>query len=471
MNYQIGSPSPKMNREKHDTRQQMNRESKVSLTELLGLVRDKIYEALPEAYWVVAEIAEMKVHTAGHCYLELTGSDTPGGRVTARARATIWASKYSSLTTFFTASTGIPLRAGITILFKATVEYHELYGFSLNISDIDPAYTAGDMALRREAVIRKLTAEGVITMNAGLPLAQYPRNIAVVSSSRAAGYQDFINHLQTNPYGYIFKATLFESVMQGEETEASVTEALDMIAEEAGRYDAVAIIRGGGSTTDLSWFDSYAIAFHVTQFPLPVLTGIGHEKDLSVTDMVAWKSLKTPTAVAGFLIERTLECENRIIGMAGELASAVTDALDATGEQIASLQNRTAATARLIVRVNNDRLGYHAETLTRSYRNILTRSESDTRRLADSLFRSAKNALSGAEKLTGMLEESLRHLDPAGVLRRGFTLTSRNGLIIRSAAELETGDTIPTHFEKGTATSTSKEINKNNHGKERDRIQ
>lgn len=436
----------------------MNRESKVSLTELLGLVRDKIYEALPHAYWVVAEIAEMKVHTAGHCYLELTGSDTPGGRVTARARATIWASKYRSLNTFFNASTGIPLRAGITILFKATVEYHELYGLSLNISDIDPAYTAGDMALRREAVIRKLTAEGVISMNAGLTLAQYPRNIAVVSSSKAAGYQDFMNHLQTNPYGYVFNATLFEAVMQGEETEASVTGALDMIADESVRFDAVAIIRGGGSTTDLSWFDSYGIAFHVTQFPLPVLTGIGHEKDQSVTDIVAWKALKTPTAVAGFLIERTLECENRIISMAGELASAVSEALEAAGEQISSMQNRTAATARLIVRVNSDRLGYHSESLIRSYRNILTRSEADTLRLADTIFRSAKNSISRAEIHTGRLEESLRHLDPTEILRRGFTLTSRNGLIIRSAGELEPGDTITTHFEKGAVDSTVKEI-------------
>lgn len=427
-----------MSRETYDQHQQMNRDSKISLTELLGLVRDKIYEALPDAFWVIAEIAEMKVQTAGHCYLELTGSDTPGGRVTGRARATIWASKYRSLSTFFNASTGIPLRAGITILFRATVEYHELYGLSLNISDIDPSYTAGDMALRREAVIRRLTAEGVISMNAGLHLVPYPRNIAVVSSSKAAGYQDFINHLMANPYGYIFKTTLFEAVMQGEETEASVTGALDMVAGEAGKYDAVAIIRGGGSTTDLSWFDSYAIAFHVTQFPLPVLTGIGHEKDQSVTDLAAWKALRTPTAVAGFLVERTLECENRIIGMAGELASAVTEALEAAGEQISSLQNRITSTARLIVRVNSDRLGYHAETLRRSSGIVLQK----------------------AADITGRLEGSLRHLDPAAVLKRGYTLTSRNGLIIRSAGNLEPGDIITTHFEKDTATSTVQQITK-----------
>jgi len=242
----------------------MNVPEKITLTELQGLIRDKIYEALPDSFWVVAEIAEMKVHTAGHCYLELTGSDTPGGRVTAKARATIWASKYRSLNTFFTATTGIPLRAGITILLKATVEYHELYGLSLNVTDIDPAYTAGDMALKREAIIRQLTEDGVINMNSELSLAPYTRHIAVISSSGAAGYQDFINHLVHNPYGYVYIPQLFGAVMQGEATESSVIDALNLISEEAERYDVVVIIRGGGSTTDLSWFDSYEIAYHVS---------------------------------------------------------------------------------------------------------------------------------------------------------------------------------------------------------------
>lgn len=414
----------------------MSREGKVSLTEFLGLVRDRIYEALPEAYWVVAEIAEMKTHSAGHCYLELTGSDTPGGRVTSRIRATIWASKYRSLNTFFNATAGIPLRAGITILFRATVEYHELYGLSLNITDIDPAYTAGDMALRREAIIGRLRSEGVLTMNAGLQLSPYPRNIAVVSSLQAAGYQDFVNHLSNNPYGYYFRITLFEAIMQGEASETSVTDALDRISEETSKYDLVAIIRGGGSTTDLSWFDSYTIAYHVTQFPLPVLTGIGHEKDQSVTDMVAWKALKTPTAVADFIVDRTLECENMIIRMAESMASAVTETIEAAGEQVSGLQNRTAAMARLMVRVQNEKLGYHTETIRRATRNS---------------FRKSYDVLNN-------LEKSLGHLDPSGVLRRGFTLTSRNGLIIRSVTELKEDDTITTHFQEGMAVSTIKQI-------------
>jgi exodeoxyribonuclease VII large subunit len=416
----------------------MSAGEKITLTELQGLIRDKLYESLPGFFWVIAEIAEIKTNSAGHCYLELTDNETPGDRVTARVRATIWAAKYRSLNTFFNASTGIPLRAGITILFKATVEYHELYGLSLNISDIDPSYTAGDMALRREGIIRRLTADGVMTMNRELFLAPYPRNIAVISSSKAAGYQDFINHLTNNPYGYVFKPELFEAAMQGETTERSVIEALDRISSAADSYDATVIIRGGGSTTDLSWFDSYDIAFYVTQFPLPVLTGIGHEKDLTVTDMVAWRTFKTPTAVADFLVEQTLDTENRIIDMASSLYTEASDIISSAEEQLSSLQNRTAATARLIVRVKDEQLGFHAERLLRSKNNLI---------------RTTKERID-------RVESALHHLDPAGVMQRGFTLTTKNGKILHSPAALEPGDTIITHFEQGRATSTVKETSK-----------
>ena len=417
----------------------MSGSEKITLSELQGLIRDKLYEALPGFFWVIAEIAEIKLNSAGHCYLELTGSDTPGGKVTARVRATIWASKYLSLNTFFTASAGIPLRPGITILCKATVEYHELYGLSLNITDIDPTYTAGDMALKREAVINRLTAEGVMTMNRELSLPLYPRNVAVISSSNAAGYQDFMNHLTNNPYGYVFVPELFEAVMQGESTERSVIEALDRISASDEHFDAVVIIRGGGSTTDLSWFDSYDIAFYVTQFPVPVLTGIGHEKDLTVTDMVAWKSVKTPTAVADFLVTQTLDCENMIIDLASSIYTEAAGIISSEEEQLSSLQNRTAATGRLIVRVKREHLGYQTETLLRAKNNMLR----------------------AGKELTDRLESSLHNLDPASVMHRGFTLTTKGGKIIRTSSGLEPGEVIITHFEDGKATSIVKETNKN----------
>jgi exodeoxyribonuclease VII large subunit len=417
----------------------MNDSAKITLTELQEVIRDRLYEALPGFFWVVAEIAELKVNSSGHCYLELTDSDMPDGRVSARARATIWAAKYRSLNTFFNASAGIPLRAGITILFKAKVEYHEIYGLSLNITDIDPAYTAGDMALRREAIVRRLTQEGVMAMNRELTLTPYPRYIAVISSAKAAGYQDFISHLARNPYGYIFVPHLFEAVMQGETTELSVINALNDIAGEISHYDAAVIIRGGGSSADLSWFDSYDIAYHVTQFPIPVITGIGHDKDLSVTDLVAWRPLKTPTAVADFLITHTAECENHIVEMAYSLSSTADEIITSAEEQLASLLNRTASTARLHVRVKNEVLVHYTDTLVRS----------------------KNNTLRSAEEITGRMEQSLRHLDPAGVLKRGYTITSRRGKIIGKCTELMTGDIIVTHFEDGKATSIVNETSNN----------
>lgn len=416
----------------------MTTEDKISLTELQRVIRDKLYEALPGFYWVIAEIAEHKVNVSGHCYLELIDTETPGGKVTAKARATIWASKYRSINACFSSATGIPLHQGITILLRATVEYSELYGLSLNISDIDPAYTAGDMALKREAVIRQLKADGVIEMNQELEMPLYPRNIAVVSSEKAAGYLDFVKHIQTNTYGYIFNITLFNAVMQGDETESSVAEALDRVAASSGNFDVVAIIRGGGSATDLGWFDNYRIAYHVTQFPLPVLTGIGHQKDLTVTDMVAWRSLKTPTAVADFLIETTLAAESHIEELATRIASLTGEMINDAGEHLLTLRNRIINASQMLVKVRSEQLTHITETLR-----VLS-----------------KSVLRHAVSVTDNLDTTLKYLEPARVLQRGYTLTTREGKILRSAEGLKAGDTIETHFENDTAASTISGIRK-----------
>lgn len=409
----------------------MKETEKVTLSELQRVIRDKLYEALPGFYWVIAEIAEMKVNSSGHCYLELTGCDTSGGKVTSRARATVWAARFRSINASFESITGIKLAPGITILLKATVDYHELYGLSLNIADIDASYTAGDQALKREAVIRRLKQEGVISMNQELSLAPYPRKIAVISSQGAAGYDDFLKHLHGNSYGYVFVTTLFDAVMQGESTESSVVEALNRIAEEADKYDAVALIRGGGSVTDLSWFDSYEIAFHITQFPLPLLTGIGHQKDFSVADMVSWKALKTPTAVADFLVSETLEAESLVNDLASRITSAATEILAGNEEHLHSLQSHIAGSARLVVRVKRELLGYSTGMVERI----------------------AGDTLRKSLELTDRMSETLRHLGPENVLRRGFTMTTRAGKVVRSASELSEGDEIMTHFENSMTAS------------------
>jgi len=292
---------------------------KLSLTELQLIIRDYLYLALPGIYWVIAEISELKENYAGHCYLELIEKHPDEKNIRARVKAIIWSNRYRFLKAFFENSTGESLREGLKILVKTKVEYNELYGLSLIISDIDPAFTIGDMAMKRQQIINKLEQEGVFSMNKELDFPIVPQRIAIISSKNAAGYSDFINHLRGNSVGYVFYSALIETSMQGTETEQGVISALDKIALNAHLFDLTVIIRGGGSQTDLSWFDNYNIAYHVTQFPLPVITGIGHDKDISVTDMVAYRSLKTPTAVADFLIDSVAATDNHIIEMSSEI--------------------------------------------------------------------------------------------------------------------------------------------------------
>ena len=271
-------------------------DGKLTLTELQLIIKDSLYMALPDMYWVIAEISEIRENYNGHCYMELVEKHPDEISIRSRVKAVIWSSRYRFIKSFFENSTRESLREGIKILVRAKIDYHEIYGLSLVINDIDPAFTIGEMALKRQMILKKLEEEGVLTMNKELDFPLVPQRIAIISSSNAAGYTDFMKHLTGNSFGYVFYTALFETPMQGSETEAGVIRALEKIAGHPEKFDLAVIIRGGGSQTDLSWFDNYNIAFYITQFPLPVITGIGHEKDLSVADIVAYRSLKTPTA-------------------------------------------------------------------------------------------------------------------------------------------------------------------------------
>lgn len=279
----------------------------ITLSELQARVKQSLAEQFALPLWVVAEISELKVNYSGHCYLELVEKGESDGLAKAQVRAVIWRSHYARVAAYFEAETGKPLTAGLKILFKATVNYHELYGFSLQISEIDTAYTLGDLERQRQATIARLQQEGVWELNREQPMPPVVQRIAVVSSSRAAGYQDFCNELKKSPYA--FHITLFEAVVQGDAAEDSLVAALYEVAERAEEFDAVALLRGGGSANDLNCFNSYRLCNHIAQFPLPVLTGIGHHKDISVADMVAHTALKTPTAVAGWFVERMQQVE------------------------------------------------------------------------------------------------------------------------------------------------------------------
>ena len=448
---------------------------KVSLTELQLIIRDSLYLALPDYYWVMAEISELKENSAGHCYLELIEKNPDERHVKARVRAIIWSTRYRFLKAFFENGTGETLHEGLKILVKTKVEYHELYGLSLIISDIDTAFTIGEMALKRQLVIKKLEQEGVFSMNKDLKIPILPQRIAVISSKNAAGYSDFVKHLKSNNSGYTFYTALIESSLQGSETEQGVINALDRIALNSQLFDIVVIIRGGGSQSDLSWFDSYNIAYHVTQFPLPVITGIGHDKDISVTDMVANRSLKTPTAVADFLIESVSGTENEIIGMITEIIDTSRIIIEKNRNRIETSGIKLLPLARLmisdvkehlsskIIEINNrgKELIFAATITPANQRSrLLSYVKTYVTAKATTLQRSSQHLVSGTLNFLEtrnmrikVLESTSQLLNPENVLKRGYSITFINGVLLKDNIQINNGDIIDTQLYKGSIRS------------------
>lgn len=449
---------------------------RISLTELQLTIRDSLYMALPDFYWVVAEISELKENYAGHCYLELVEKQADEVNVSARAKGIIWNKRYLFLKSFFENSTGEPLREGLKILVKVKIEYHEIYGLSLVITDIDPSFTVGEMTLKRQMIIKKLEEEGVFSMNKELCLPAVPQRIAVISSKNAAGYTDFINHLKGNLPGYIFYTSLTESAMQGSETENGIISALDKVAANFNLFDLVVIIRGGGSQADLSWFDNYNIAYYITQFPLPVITGIGHDKDMSVADMVAYKALKTPTAVADFLIDNMAITENHIAEMSVEIKEISRKIIEENRNRIEACKSTLLPLARLMI---SDLKNTLTEKITEivnvgkgySFRSGIAMANQKSRLCsAVKSFISDKNTIIGKVRLdlidntTDLLsrnniklegsEKTLTILSPGNVLRRGYTITSLNGKILKKSDEISINDHIVTMFIDGSVDST-----------------
>ncbi len=444
---------------------------KLTLTELQLMIRDSLYISLPEMYWVIAEISEIRENYSGHCYLELIEKQSDEKNIRSKAKAIIWSSRYRFLKSFFENATGETLRDGIKILVKIKVEYHEQFGLSLIISDIDPSFTVGEMAAKRQQVIKRLEDEGVISMNRELELPSVPCNIAVISSKNAAGYSDFINHLKGNSYGYVFNTALFDASMQGAETEHSVISALDSIADKCDLFDLVVIIRGGGSQTDLSWFDNYNIAYHITQFPLPVITGIGHERDMTVADLVAFRSLKTPTAVADFLIDCFVETENTLTGMSREITEIARKIIEKNRNRLELSRMRLIPVSRMMLSDAKENLSIkiieiinlgkevilkagiapsnYYTRLVAATKTISSNRESDLDRKTRNLITFSSNALSKNNSTLSQFESSLNILNPENVLKRGYTITSMNGKLVKTAEELKQGDNIRTVFIDG----------------------
>jgi exodeoxyribonuclease VII large subunit len=448
---------------------------KLSLSELQLIIRDSLYMSLPDMYWVIAEISEIKENYAGHCYLELIEKNPEEKNVRARIKAIIWSNRYRFLKSFFENITGESLTEGIKILVKTKVEYHELYGLSLVISDIDPAFTMGDMAIKRQQVIKKLEDEGVFSMNKELDFPAVPQRIAIISSKNAAGYSDFINQLTGNSFGFTFYTALVETVMQGKETEQRVIAALDKIVENIHLFDLVVIIRGGGSQTDLSWFDSYNIAYHITQFPLPVITGIGHDKDMTVTDMVANRSLKTPTAVADILIEVMSATENHLIEMSSEIADISRIIIEKNRNLVETSRIRLIPLSRILLSVIKEHLAGKTIEITNIgkehifragfepanqelrlisvVKSYLSGKESVFERTIQNLKFYTSNALNNNHVKVSGLENTLYILTPQNVLKRGYTITSMNGKILKNSTLVQENDLINTLFSDGKVRS------------------
>ena len=408
-----------------------------SLSELGKCIKMTLKTAFAEPVWVRAEISEMHENVSGHCYLDLIEKADDTDVWVAKQKATIWAFTYRMLKPYFESETGATLRAGMKVLLLCEVEFHEVYGVSLNVRDIDPTFTVGEMAVRRAEIIRRLTDDGIVDMNKQQPLAPVPQRVAVISSATAAGYGDFCDQLRNNVFGYTFYTKLFPATMQGAQTEQSVVAALDKICDFIDNFDVVVIIRGGGATSDLVAFDNYNLALHCAQFPLPIISGIGHQRDESVVDLVAHTRVKTPTAAAEFLVARINDFEKNIDEMAQNVAFSAREVVH---DELLRLQQRIA------------RLGV--------VQRVCVRHDAALQHLTMRLRNAAKMAISSEEKRMALVEKSIEYADPATLLQRGFTLTTKHGKIVKSVCDVAPGDIVTTHLADGAFTAMVQQCEK-----------
>ena len=399
----------------------MKSEKRYTLRMLNLMVQDAIEMQLPDEYWVEAELSECR-ERSGHCYMELIEKDEQTNTPVARASAKCWRQTWQMVSPYFERTTGQPLRAGLKVLLKVYAQFHEAYGFSWIVTDIDPTYTLGDMARKRQEIIRQLKEEGVFDLQRELHIPLFAKRIAVISAAGAAGYGDFCRQLEENDYGFRFETTLFPAIMQGEQVEQSVIAALNQIYEQqsnhtshlsslSSHFDVVCILRGGGATADLSGFDTLALAENVAQFPLPIITGIGHDRDESILDMVSNTRVKTPTAAAALLIDNLKQVLERL-NVAQQRLNMVGHLFSDARHRLELLENRFSVAWE--------------------------------RQLTEQKHR------------INQLELMLQGFDPQLLLSRGYSITLLNGKAIRDPQQLKAGNEIETRVEKGTIRSIVK---------------
>ena len=448
-----------------------------TLYELNRQLRSVIESGFASPIWIIAEINSISLHRSGHCYLELVQKSNTDSKIIASARATIWSTMYQKIASYFQYSTGSELKAGINILIRASVDFHELYGFSLNIRDIDPSYTLGDIERQRREILQKLEEENIIDMNKMYKIPYPIKSVAIISSASAAGYEDFIKHIQNNKYGYSYDIELFEANMQGKESENSIVRALDLIFKKTEKFDVVAIIRGGGSKTDLNTFDNYKIAYHITQFPLPVISGIGHERDESVVDIVANLKLKTPTAVAEFIINRSYTFEKELENTMSQIRERYIDYIYLNNLILTQAQLNLSGLRKIL---NNKK--EHCNNKLFSLKSIIKRrinqENSKLEIIANkTVFYSTGLIKRNNRKITEIKHELKSKLgtgilknytkldniqkivdltNPNNVLKRGYSITKQAGKTITDIKSIEQEQMIETIMFNGVLTSIVK---------------
>lgn len=427
-------------------------ETAISLVEFNRRIGGLLHDASVQRCWVVAETSDVR-QSGGHCYLELVQKDAQTGQTLARMRGIVWASVYARLRCEFERATGQPFASGMNVMVEVSANFHEQYGLSVVITGINPTYTLGDMARQRLEILNRLRSEGIIDMNKQLPWPDVAQRVAVISAAGAAGYGDFMNQLHNNPSGIKFYTCLFPAVMQGQSTVTSVIAALERINDYADLFDCVVIIRGGGSTSDLNSFDNYDLAANVAQFPLPVICGIGHDRDNTVVDSVASVRVKTPTAAAEWLLDRAQSALDHVNALTDMVVDSATQMLSGARQQLAYFTSGIPLMADNIVVRHRARLQQIAAAIPVVAARRIDGAGKDLAFASQRVAMAARQCVANERQRVTGLEKQVELLSPDRVLRRGYSLTLRDGYVVTSASSLRAGDSLVSRFADGERTS------------------
>ncbi|WP_276792091.1 exodeoxyribonuclease VII large subunit [Segatella oulorum] len=424
----------------------------VTLFELNNLVREVISSTLSEEYWVEAELSEVH-EVRGHCYMELIQKELFSNTPVAKASAKCWKNKWSLLREKFEKVTREGLKPGMKVLLKVYADFHEAYGFAWIVTDINPEFTMGDMARKRQEIINTLKREGVFELQKELVLPQFAQRIAVISSENAAGYGDFCHQLADNPQQLKFYTRLFPAVMQGEGVEESIIGALNSINENIEKFDAVVIIRGGGATSDLSGFDTLRLAENVANFPIPIITGIGHDRDESIVDMVAHTKVKTPTAAAALLIDHLNLVLERLLDAQAELIAAVRHRSELEQARLVRMSEKIPMLFSLVKTRQEQRIERHLANITASLNDKLSREHHRLSLIESQLDPILLQQLTRENYRLQLLQQRLEALNPQRLLQRGYSITLCKGKVVKDVRQLKSGDEIETKLANGKITS------------------